>query len=176
MEVRLGSFANGEVRKATYHWSSCKPAHNREGFTPGERPKLGRKSKSRPDPPVDADLLTPESKNDATDVQNKQPVEVPHANSGDINHETSNLEQPQAASKPAKRGKIQNESRSNNIQPESLDQEDIVYSSWSPRPGPGNCNFGPVITREMLDRWGELPPLPERPVRSTRNPKPNYVH
>ena len=44
-------------------------------------------------------------------------------------------------------------------------------------------NKGPVITREMFDKWTpELLGLPNttesasgRPVRSTRNPKPNYI-
>ena len=34
----------------------------------------------------------------------------------------------------------------------------------------------PIITREMFDKWTpELLNLPSRPVRSTRNPQPNYV-
>ena len=34
----------------------------------------------------------------------------------------------------------------------------------------------PIITREMFDKWTpELFNLPSRPVRSTRNPQPNYV-
>ena len=46
VQVRLGSFVNGEPRLATFHWSSCKPAHFREAPVEAERPKLGRK----PDP------------------------------------------------------------------------------------------------------------------------------
>ena len=50
-----------------------------------------------------------------------------------------------------------------------------VSSNWSPRPGPGNCNFGPVITKEMLDQWHEVsppgsPPVPPDPSQSKPSP------
>ena len=45
VQVRVGSYANGEARLLTYHWSACKPAHMREGALPGQRPRLGRPSK-----------------------------------------------------------------------------------------------------------------------------------
>ena len=68
---------------------------------------------------------------------------------------------------------------------ESTDSDTPDNPTWSPRPGPLNCNFGPVITKEMLDQWGEATqmsdqPKPQassssRPIRSTRNPTPQYV-
>merc|ERR1712015_140512 len=50
-----------------------------------------------------------------------------------------------------------------------------VSSNWSPRPGPGNCNFGPVITKEMLDQWHKVsppgsPPVPPDPSQSKPSP------
>ena len=44
VQVRVGSYATGEPRLLTYHWSWCKPAHMREGADVGSRPKLGRRS------------------------------------------------------------------------------------------------------------------------------------
>ena len=151
VEVRLGSYVNGEVRKATYHWSSCKPAYNREGFTAGERPKLGRKA--RPDPTNDSPQLTVMADDQVPkDAENKQPVEmraIPRVS----NHETSNSE---CSDRPSsvERGKIQT----------------------SRQPHPDYLAKGDVITREMFDKWTpDLLNLPNRPVRSTRNPNPNYV-
>ena len=42
VEVRVGSFADGRPLHQTFHWSSCKLAHMREGAPEGSRPKLGR--------------------------------------------------------------------------------------------------------------------------------------
>ena len=62
VQVKIGAFANGESRLLTFHWSSCKVAHMRQGAEVGSRPKLGRPSKpsassevsanTDPDPPV----------------------------------------------------------------------------------------------------------------------------
>ena len=155
VEVRLGSFANGDVRKATYHWSSCKPAHNRQNFVIGERPKLGRKP--RPDPPVDNSLLTVMAdKTTPKDAGNKQPVD--DASHIVPDHATSNQEchVPSSSSLPEKGGKIQN----------------------ARKPHPAYLEKGELFTEEMMDKWTpELLNLPSnsRPVRSTRNPNPNYV-
>ena len=43
LTVELGKFADGSSRLQTYHWSSAKAAHMREGALVGQRPKLGRK-------------------------------------------------------------------------------------------------------------------------------------
>ena len=94
IQVRLGSYANGEPRLATYHWHSCKPAYVRPDFVEGSRPKLGR----RPNP------TTTESQ-----LANKQtlPDESAVANASQSNHETSSSERQQPSSIPAERGKIQ---------------------------------------------------------------------
>ena len=44
IKVRIGSFANGQPRHLTLHWSSCKVANQRPGALLGSRPKLGRPS------------------------------------------------------------------------------------------------------------------------------------
>ena len=64
VEVRLGSYANGNPRLAVFHWSSCKIAHMREGAEAGERPKLGRPPKNpdsnpSPDTPPFPSDVTP---------------------------------------------------------------------------------------------------------------------
>ena len=54
--------------------------------------------------------------------------------------------------------------------------EPETYPTWSPRPGPMNCNYGPIITKDMLDQWNPMADEPNaRPIRSTRNPNPRYV-
>ena len=55
VEVQIGVYRDGEPRTLTYHWTSCKPAHMREGATEGCRPMLGRRPKavSGPDSTVD---------------------------------------------------------------------------------------------------------------------------
>ena len=79
VEVRIGSYANGLARTATYHWSSCKIAHMREGAQVGQRPKLGRPSAStRPPPPTDDSLLSQDVSVDA-----RKPVPKPQQTSPD---------------------------------------------------------------------------------------------
>ena len=46
VEVKLGMFRNGEVRKAVYHWSLCKIAYLREEQADASRPALGRPRKA----------------------------------------------------------------------------------------------------------------------------------
>ena len=57
IQIRIGSYANGDPRLATYNWRSCKIAHLRDGFVEGSRPALGRK-KTRPDPTTTERQLT----------------------------------------------------------------------------------------------------------------------
>ena len=63
IKVKIGTFATGEPRLLTFHWSSCKVAHMRDGAVEGSRPKLGRPPKATstssdvtmstdPDPPA----------------------------------------------------------------------------------------------------------------------------
>ena len=43
MEVRVGSFVNGQPRLQIYNWSSCKIANLRSDTKEAERPNLGRR-------------------------------------------------------------------------------------------------------------------------------------
>ena len=56
--VDIGRFKDNTPRLQTYHWSSAKVAHMREGATTGQRPQLGRRPKPSPSTSSDA---TPES-------------------------------------------------------------------------------------------------------------------
>ena len=56
VEVKLGMFANGEVRKAVFHWSLCKVAYLREDQADASRPALGRPRK----PPVSVTSFQPD--------------------------------------------------------------------------------------------------------------------
>ena len=125
----------------------------------GSRKNLGRRP--GPKPPTDKSLLS----------ESKQPVQPAVVVSAEptqsVNHETSSPHCPQLALSPAERGKIQNE----------------LTSSAEPlsgrQPHPNYLRKGPVITREMFDKWSPdllgLPVVPDRPVRSTRNQNPSYV-
>ena len=151
VEVRVGSYANGDPRLVTFHWSSCKPAHMREDAEEGSRPNIGR----RPNPTTPNASLT--SKQTA-------PVDDVVANY----HETSNTECRQLSSEAAKRGKFKRG---------QVHSSDADVSSGSV-PHPDYIKKGPVITREMYDKWTpDLLGIPSstRPVRSSRNPAPNYV-
>ena len=45
VEVKIGMFRNGEVRKSVYHWTSCKVAYLRQDQPEAHRPPLGRRPK-----------------------------------------------------------------------------------------------------------------------------------
>ena len=97
VEVKLGLFKNGEVRKSTYHWSSCKVANLRPGAAEASRPKLGRPPKKPPSdifyPETDASV--PDDASISTDAessfssepvapQQSLPVEFYAGNSNDV--------------------------------------------------------------------------------------------
>ena len=73
--VKIGSKKDGSPRLLTFNWASCKVAHMRDGAEVGERPKLGRPSKSpeqSPEPIAADDLSTNSSLTDKRhNAQNK---------------------------------------------------------------------------------------------------------
>ena len=157
VEVKIGAYKHGEPRSLTYHWTSCKPAHMREGAAEGRRPMLGRKPRGPTSAPASGSTPT-----DATGV-------LINENRGEINKPVDTEVTP---------AKIQNAKNSKRSPTPFPDSDEPDNPTWSPRPGPGNCNFGPVITREMFDQWTpemlDLDPV-SRPVRTTRNANPKYV-
>ena len=129
----------------------------REGAPEGSRPKLGRRP-HRLDPNPTLNGVNNKSKM----ADDAQPVESAFSSSSSSDVSTKT---------PAK---IQTENTE--YDPREPLPDHNVSPDWSPRPGPSNCNFGPVITKEMLDQWGSVgQESNSRPVRSTRNPKPTYV-
>ena len=124
IQVKIGTYANGDDRLLVFHWSSCKIAHMREGAPEGSRPQLGRRPKTT------------------------QPV--------------------------APDGK-QN-SRGADIQTQDSSPAEPSYETISgKRPHPGYLEKGPLITREMFDKF--TPDIFEelrRPARATRNQNPVY--
>ena len=157
IEVKIGCYADGRPRLLTFNWSSCKIANMRDGATAGSRPSLGRPKKQPPPPSSDGQLTSaPEPPSSPAKQASQQPAESLPKNSRNQNKfQGAKFKKPSPPSP-------------------TLDHEgNEVSPDWSPRPGPSNCNFGPVITTEMLDRWGEVGQ--SRPVRSTRNPNPAYV-
>ena len=107
VQVKVGAFANGESRLLTFHWSSCKVAHMRDGAEVGSRPRLGR-------PPKNSSVPSSSS-----DVQNDTDPDPP-----------------------------------------STTEKDAVVPSKIPRPS--------LSTNQARENSN-------RPIRSTRNQKPNYV-
>ena len=72
VQVKVGAYANGEPRLLTFHWSSAKVAHLREGATAGSRPKLGRPATRPTSSPTNGQLDTdPDPTKDA--VKQVQP-------------------------------------------------------------------------------------------------------
>ena len=94
VQVRVGSFADGSPRLLTYHRSSCKPAHMRDGALEGSRPNIGR----RPNPTVVKTSL----------MGNKQPSESTNSEpASPDDHATSTTSSPHLLSTPAERGKFE---------------------------------------------------------------------
>ena len=171
IQVRIGSFANGSDRLLTFHWSSCKIANRRSGAQDGQRPRLGRPSNSGQVSPK-ATSLKPSSTQ--TNKVVKPVSSVPNNQNQPVPSVPNNQTRPKTKVNNKTRGKIQTADQE--YDPREPLPDHIVSPDWSPRPGPSNCNFGPVITKDMLDRWGEVVPRDNpRPARSTRNSNPHYV-
>ena len=61
------------------------------------------------------------------------------------------------------------------INDEQANQNSFVATNWSDMPGPPSSSESPVIPPEMFNGWPSEVSFPTRPVRSSRNPSPNYV-
>ena len=89
--VVLGKKKDGELRLATYHWSSAKIAHLREGFVEAQRPSLGRPLKN---PQSTALNSSSEHK-----LNTNSSVHLQATDRGDITGSTDNRQQ-RVASRP----------------------------------------------------------------------------
>ena len=73
VEVKLGLFKNGEMRKSIYHWTSCKVANLRPGAAEASRPRLGRPPKKPPleifHPEPDPHATAPDDDSNSTDAE-----------------------------------------------------------------------------------------------------------
>ena len=101
IEVRIGSFANGNPRLQIYNWNLCKVAHLREGAPLGQRPQLGRPSKASAPP------STPNATVSAGDPNSTDP---PHVNNADVTvpvKPQQTTRENSAKPKQKSRGKIQ---------------------------------------------------------------------
>ena len=151
------------------HWSSCKVAHVRQNFQEGSRPNIGRKKRDRPDPPVSDSLLTSDPKqNDA-----------PSRNSSNRSSKQTLSVNPDGTNQ---RGKIQtpNAPLPDLSSPGSFSDASDYETLSGERPHPDYLAKGPIISREMFNKWSpdvfRAAGSPDfmRPRRSTRNPNPNY--
>ena len=165
IEVRIGSYADGSERRATFHWSACKIAHMRESATEGSRPMLGR----RPSPSSPEATLTENKTNSNSTAEDARPVTPsPFSQTviaSDVPAEPS-LSTRADTPKQNEGAKIQNE---------------YFETIGGRRPHPDYLAKGPVITRDMFNKWtpdmlgSSSSSSSSRPVRKTRNPNPNYV-
>ena len=121
----------------------------RQGAEEGTRPNIGR----RPNPTASEDVLT--------NVNNATGDSVGMSQSAD--HETSTAVSHSSVPQPAQGGKFKRDKRRDSSTKDS---------------SPENNAKGPLITKQMFDKWtpdllGITPS--NRSVRSTRNPAPRYV-
>ena len=164
IEVRIGSFVDGTPRLQVYNWNTCKVAHLREDAQVAQRPMLGRPrtrgsahTSDLNEVPEPTEASASPSSADPL-AAGKQTKRVNAKQQAD-NHETSSTGCRQQ-SQPAEGGQIQTD----------------FHETLSGRPPhPDYLAKGPIISREMYDKW--TPDLlgPNRPIRSTRNPNPQYV-
>ena len=191
IQTILGRKKSGKLRLQTYHWSSAKVAHLRESFVEAQRPKLGRPAKDKAAESTLSSDTTSElksNKNSSVDLrasdrgenagsnedcqQTADPPSTHQSKKQPIKARKRFRKQPisEQSADTEKTAKIQTRPNSGRSPTPVPDSDEPDNPTWSPRPGPGNCNFGPVITREMYDQWPG-----SRPTRSTRNKNPQYV-
>ena len=133
--VVLGKKKDGELRLATYHWSSAKIAHLREGFVEAQRPSLGRPLKN---PQSTALNSSSEHK-----LNTNSSVHLQATDRGDITGSTDNRQQ-RVASRPI-RSLLENNDRPitsasvGNAQPADFQ----TAKSVPPRPARSTRNKNP---------------------------------
>ena len=166
--ARIGSFVSGKARLQQYNWNSCKVAHLREDAAEAQRPRLGRPKNTSTNVPKPTELS---EGHDAASKVNNSPAESKQKRRG--RPRGRKKKQESETNQTSESGNIQNNEPTVPETPTPSPVSDEPDNpTWSPRPGPGNCNFGPVITREMYDQWGSVV---SRPTRSTRNKNPQYI-
>ena len=69
IEVKLGMFRNGSIRKAIYHWNTCKVAYLRDSQPDASRPKLGRPPKQPQVEPPPGFLSSPSSEDTSSNTE-----------------------------------------------------------------------------------------------------------
>ena len=178
IKLEVGVYKDGTKRYELRHINDLKFAHPDSLAAEAKRPALGRKPTTSPaggrdttDAKAQLPLAPPEeepqlNRSDPNPTSETRLVQSKQDGAGagklvEINHETS-MPDGRVVSKPAGSGKIQNQNF-----------ETLTGS----RPHPDYLRKGPLITRQMFDKWTpDLLGIPSsRPVRSTRNPNPLYV-
>ena len=146
VQVRVGSYASGEPRLLTYHWSSCKIAHMRQNAVTGSRPKLGRRPQAHPGP---VSTSTPVSESSSV---LKSSSTSPSTNS-------SSSADPSAPSEPSSSSGQVDTLSGNKPHPEYVKKGPLVTQRMFDEAN-----------------WPKILNIPDstRPTRSTRNPNPKY--
>ena len=163
VKIRVGQYQDGRDRVEIRHFNDLKLAHPDSMASPVSRPKLGRPATSSSDPSIATEatpvpkppnrLLKTTSKQTSGSTGRVSTGGAADASQQHDSHATSSSGR-QHPTPPPEGGKIQT----------------------AKAPHPDYIKKGPLITEQMFDKWTpELLNLPQRPVRSTRNPQPYYV-
>ena len=177
IEVELGRKKDGSLRLLTYHWSSAKIAHMREGAKAAERPKLGRppKARNRPDSASNTELSNKNTSVNSTSSVNTSNVVKTK------NRQQTNRSRPitakQSSHPPPQ--PISAQSASPPQQPAKIQIANQYNTLSGQKPHPEYVRKGPLITEQMFNSadWPTILNIPNqsRPTRSTRNLNPRYV-
>ena len=85
VELKIGMFKDGRPRLLTFHWSSCKLAHLREGAEAASRPSLGRRPKATE---INSEQLPRPTPSSST-CQTGPPIEPATSSDPKVNKETT---------------------------------------------------------------------------------------
>ena len=155
--VELGKKKNGDLRLQTYHWSSAKVAHLRDGFVAAQRPKLGRPSK-----------LPDTSLSSNTSELNKNPsANSSTSGHGDTTGSTDQCQQTSSTALP-----VSQRQQTSSVPP-SNGKRNSNRPITARKPGANQpITAASESTRKPANI--QTPKTHMRPVRATRNRNPTY--
>ena len=178
IQVILGYKKNGDLRLQTYHWSSAKIAHMREGALAAQRPKLGR-------PPKSTSLSSDTNSDKLSEHSHKDSSVNFHTTDDDIGKQiteksVNTSDRPITDLQNASGGQPIRERSEKSVGTAKIQTQEYYETLSGKRPHPNYLKRGPIFTKEMWDKWTpDLLGIPSstsnRPTRSTRNKNPKYV-
>ena len=159
--VELGRKKDNSLRLSTYHWSSAKVAHMREGASTAERPKLGRPAKLKDAP----SLSSNKTESAQSELSKNSNAVSPSTVLGDTAGTTDSRQQTSvdiADSRPISEREI------------SLPPNQPI-TDRNRFPSEKTARIQTADLPRGAARTGSSSNFIPRGVRTTRNPSPNYV-